>query len=121
MIFIGFLTGCNKENQIKPPENLIEKDKFISILIDIHIANSQSMQLNIQGIPSKYNHELLQKYIFNKHEIVRADYDSTVSYYMKFPDRYATIYESVLNQLSKIAGDLKADSLDNNEEVLRVP
>ena len=95
-----------------PPENLIDDDIFISILVDMHIANSQSLKPSEDGMQPKRNLYLMHDYIFTKHEIVRADYDSTVSYHMKFPDRYAKLYESVLNQLSKIEGELKADSLD---------
>jgi len=112
LLSLVLLIACKNETQHSIPENIIEDEVFISVLVDMHLANSQSLLNNIDGMSQKRQLEILHNYVFSKHNIERADYDSTISYYMKYPNRYSELYESVLNKLSKIEGEIKEDSLD---------
>ncbi|MFC2118780.1 DUF4296 domain-containing protein [Bacteroidota bacterium] len=106
--------ACNNSRLITPPENLISKDSLISILIDMHIVDGQAFQLNTPGSSFNFGAESLYESVINKHGTTRAIFDSSINYYMKYPEDFEIMYESVIIELSKIEGELKRDTATIN-------
>lgn len=86
------LFGCNKEE--KPP---IEKDKFIKILVDIHLAEAA-----MQEMASMQRDSTGKKYyskIFELHKVPESDFNRTLVYYKKDPEKMDALYKDVLKEI----------------------
>ncbi len=99
-LFCGliFFASCTSKDA---PENLIGKKDIVNVLIDMHLAdasidyvyNSDSMLIFAK---SKYN------YIFDKYHTDSAAFSQSLDYYSKDSERFAKIYQGVLDSLEKI-------------------
>jgi hypothetical protein len=94
-------TACDSGNeQQQPPAGLIPKEKMVSLLIDIHIAESKIMQRNMPGDSAQvlfqdYKAEILKKMKVDK-EVFRKSYE----YYMVNISDMDAIYAIVVDSLS---------------------
>ena len=107
----GFIIACNNKTVVTPPENIINKDSIVSLLVDMHIVKGQAFQLNTGESSFNFSYGSFQESVLNKHGVTRAVFDSSINYYMKKPEDFEIMYESVIIQLSKIEGELKKDTV----------
>ena len=90
-IFIFFIAcGSPKENI---PADILPKEKMIEVVTELHIAEA-SINLNL------YNTDSL-KTIYSKHQVTKAQCDSSFKYYALHPKQLSEIYKGVLNEISK--------------------
>lgn len=106
-----FLSSCGQEEKsVVVPVDVLPKEKMAQVLTDIHLAEAET---NLKILPDSASTILmaigirLQK-IFEKHEITKAQYEKSLSFYIDHPELLNQIYEKVLNALSKMqAGNSK--------------
>ena len=84
LTLLFFIAACYQPKQ-KPNHDLISKEKFISVLKEIHLENSNS----------KNNH------ILKKHNISEEKFQKTIEYYSADINEINKIYDSVLDELIK--------------------
>ncbi len=104
-----FTLYCNKtdnENQI------IDKNNFISLLVDIHIFDATLVNSNMHDRKLKKS-ETYYDYIFHKHKISRIDFEKTVEYYSNNIDEYNELYDRVIKKLNAVN-----DKLDGNKMII---
>ena len=95
------LVACYTGNeQQEPPAGLLSREKMVSILIDIHIAESKIMQVNMpqdsaQVLFQNYKTEILKETGVDK-EVFRKSYE----FYMKNIKEMDAIYAIVVDSLS---------------------
>ncbi|MFT4758187.1 MAG: hypothetical protein ACI9XO_002897 [Paraglaciecola sp.] len=78
-----------------PP--LITDEKLIKILADVHLSEAAATSLLM-----KQKDTTLAKYygqIMEMHEVLRADFDSTMVILKQNPEKMVKIYEKVLEQI----------------------
>jgi hypothetical protein len=95
LAFALFLFSCKNKNQIN--KDVIDKELFTKVLIDLHIADGIIRTANldrVQGVPDSTS---LYNYVFQKNKINRFQFDATVDYYTKHPDDYLKIYTVVID------------------------
>ena len=97
---ILMVSSC-KEELIKPPENLITKDKMSVILYDLALVTAAK---NTSIDVLKKNNIEAMKYIYTKHGIDSLQFVESDVYYASNPEVYGEIYEGVE---AKLKGDLK--------------
>lgn len=105
------LTACSDDPTKIRNKDLIDRDVFTEILIDIHLMDAIT---NSPGYFRKYNQsDSLDLYsnIFAKHKVTQALFDSTVASYTQRPDIYKEIYDDVLLRLKR-----RLDKLVENEK-----
>jgi hypothetical protein len=104
------LASCNDDpTKAKIPSDAIERDKFVNILADIHLMDAVT---NNAGYFRKYEASDsvdLYSSIFEKYNVNKVDFDSTVSYYSRKPEIYLEVYDEVIYELN-----LRLDSLKEN-------
>lgn len=105
LICIPLLISCGKEI----PEEIIQPDKMERVLYDYHLM----MSLPDNGKNSEK--EAGKNYIFHKHSITQADFDSSMVWYTRESKELMTIYEK-LNKRFKREYDQTARLLENREE-----
>ncbi|WP_158974565.1 DUF4296 domain-containing protein [Cellulophaga sp. L1A9] len=97
---LALMVSC-KEELIKPPENLIAKDKMSAILYDLALVTAAK---NTSVDVLKENKIEAMKYIYAKHDIDSLQFVKSDLYYASQPVIYGEIYKSVEG---KIKGDIK--------------
>jgi DNA-directed RNA polymerase subunit H (RpoH/RPB5) len=97
------LMSC-KSNKV--PDNIIEQNKMVKVLVDMHIADAVLSRVRNQDTmlmmaSSKYY------YIFKKYDIDSAKFTQSLKYYNYQPELFTKIYTAVLDSLkAKIPKDI---------------
>ncbi len=87
-LFSTFLFSCGKQI----PSDVIEPSKMENIIYDYNLANVMSDELQFNEY---YKKELYNKYVFEKHNITSAQFDSSMLWYSKHADELKKIYKNV--------------------------
>ena len=93
--FMGLFIAC------KPsvPRQYIQEREMANILYDYHVADA--MVAEAPG-GNKHWYEY-RNAVFEKHKITEEDFNTSMNYYYRYPDRLLAVYEKVSERLSKEA------------------
>lgn len=114
LALLVLITACKEEKDVKPPAHLIQKEKFVQVLADIHIADALMMEERLYDQELNNNKLSYYNYIYAKHNISRPLFDSTVQFYIQHPAQYDKVYDLVLNEINKRSNN---DTLTNPQDV----
>ena len=112
-IFFGLWSCSNNE----VPEDILNRDKFIEILVDVHVTDA--MLTNQQLYDRKYAKDSTKSYynwIYIKHKVNKEDFDKTMEFYTNHPELFNKLYDDVLNNLHKKETEIVGDSTANDVE-----
>ena len=101
--FVFFQCKSNKSI----PENILNDDKMVSILTDIHLAEGYSRIAGVYGDSAK---EVLPAYyelILKKHEVERKTFTESYYYYSTEPEKMNNIMNRVIVNLSKLESGIE--------------
>lgn len=111
------LFACAREQKneyVKKPANLLSKDKMISFLIDLHLAEAKVSYAKVKNSDST---EILfrnyEQYLFEKHHIDDSAYYQSYEYYLAHMDQLEDIYAAVVDSLSVLNSTEKAKDLED--------
>ncbi|MDY8134984.1 DUF4296 domain-containing protein [Aquimarina sp. 2201CG5-10] len=96
MIFLVF--SCQTIDKASKPENIIEEDKMVEILIDIAFVKSAKSSFNKKMELNKLNPE---GYILEKHGIDSLVFAQNNAWYMMDLENYQKIFTRVKDTLEK--------------------
>ena len=85
------LSGCGK----KTPAGLISQRDMEALLYDYHIAQVVSNEA------PAYRRDAYLEYVFRKHGITQAEFDSSMVWYTRHGDQLAEIYANVAKRLER--------------------
>jgi hypothetical protein len=121
-ILVLTLASCSQREQESLPAGILSKDKMVSVLVAIHLAEAaaDNRSLNVQQM----NALMVNKYeeLFKQHGITGKAFLDSYNYYLEHAALLADIYAEVVNQLttreSRVDGGHKvpvimSDSLRN--------
>ena len=86
------------------PNEFIQPDSMVALLIDIHLAEAASNATRINDV-QKFSAADLYPVIFRTHHTDSAAFRKSFDYYLQHPKKLDKIYEQVLNELSKRESD----------------
>lgn len=82
--------------QVKTPEEIIQPDKMETLLYDYHIVQAMGNEIsNTQ----EYHVKLYHEYVFKKHGVTKALFDSSLVWYMRHPAYLTQIYANLQERL----------------------
>ena len=89
--------SCNS-NDIKKPENLIEREKMVDIIYDLSILEAAKSQkpIVLEQYQIKSN-----VYIYKKYAIDSLQFANSVKYYSADLENYHAIYDSVNKRIDR--------------------
>lgn len=93
------LTACEPT----VPSQYIQPDDMEDLLYDYFVSQSMAQQDFSVGSKVDYNRELYLDAVLQKHEVSRADFDSSLVYYYIRSDRFYKIYKRVQERLGEDA------------------
>ncbi|KPK87528.1 MAG: hypothetical protein AMS27_02195 [Bacteroides sp. SM23_62_1] len=107
LLVLFILLSCNTDK--KPQAKyLLSKDQLISVLVDIHLTFAIQTTTEFRDIANRYDSIDIHSGIFLKHHIDKASFDSTLSYYSKYPENMMEIYDEVIMRLSKMQDSIQS-------------
>jgi hypothetical protein len=100
LAFALFSCGSPEIKSVDIPSDILPKDKMAIVILDIHLAEAEA---SMRTLPDSTSTEKLgyQK-IFDKHQVTRAQYDASLTFYIEHPELLNEVYEIVLNDLSRM-------------------
>jgi len=87
---------------------IIPQKKFVSVLVDIHLADGIAMQNMRFSDSFVLDSASLYQSVFDKHHVTRSMFDSTLRYYTARPDDFQKIYNILTARLKHKEDALKA-------------
>lgn len=107
MAGVAFSCGHGKYGEIIPPK------KFVNVLVDIHLADGIAVE-NISRGNALLDSSSLYGSVFDKYDVTRPMFDSTMAFYSEHPDDFQKIYNKVTARLKRMEDELNARQ--NEEE-----
>ncbi len=92
------ILGCAKNNPI--PDNILDKDKMVKILVDIHLCEAKCGQSFLRGDTAKTLYARMENELFIKYKISKQSYLNSYQYYMNNLSEFDDIYARVVDSLS---------------------
>lgn len=102
--------ACNIANK---PKAEIERDVFVDLLVDIHLADGY---LNTQGYRTDVERDkITQGYIFvlKKHKVSPRQFMATMKYYSENTKAYDEVYNKVIEKLTKLQSEHSPTKISN--------
>ncbi len=108
-LFLGIiLFSCSNAKK----KYLIPEKKLVPIIVDMHIADGIAFQY-LPGIKKlKLDSTAVYGWVLDKHGVTKIQFDSTIAYYARHPERLERIYDKVIVNLSKLESELKEAEKD---------
>ena len=110
IIILCLVFSCNNtlNQNNKPPENLISKEKMVDIIYDMTLIN---VAKGVNKSILENNGIIPEQYLFNKHSIDSMLFAKSNEYYSYDLKTYQTIYDNVKTKLEKNK-KIISDSID---------
>lgn len=104
------LFGCGK----KVPKDVIQPQAMEDLLYDYHLATTLSADLPYN---ENYKKEAYLAYVFKKHHVTEAEFDSSMVWYSRHSDEITTIYQNLQKRMETTAEQLKKQTIRHSGEV----
>ena len=82
--------------QVKTPKEIIQPDKMETLLYDYHIVQAMGTELNNT---QEYHVKLYHEYVFKKHGVTKALFDSSLVWYTRHPAYLTQMYANLQERL----------------------
>lgn len=102
ILVIGLMACGTSEPVEEIPPNIISKEAMVPILIDLQLIEGANSVKFFQGDTGRTNYALMYNTIFEKHEVEKAQFDSSMAYYTSHTEKLEVIYDQVIEELMKI-------------------
>ena len=106
------MLGCGK----KVPKEVIQPDAMRELLYDYHLASAMTSSMPYS---ENYKKEAYLQYVFQKHHVTEAEFDTSMVWYTRHGDELATIYQDLQKRLENEERGMKTQVArrDNQLEV----
>lgn len=88
LLALSALWGC----VVEVPSHIIQPEEMENLLYDYHLMQAMAGDLN-----SSQNHKrkLYEQYVFDKHHVTEADFDTSLTWYMRHTKELEEIYKNL--------------------------
>ena len=93
----------------RPPRYLIPEETLVPMLVDFHLTWSIQHNTDIRRVIRDYDSIDTFSYIFEKHGYTKAEFDTTLSWYLKNTEYYVNMYDEVIMKLTQINDSINPD------------
>jgi len=108
--FIAALLSCKDDITKINKRGIIPEEDFIEILAGIHLIDAITEGPDFNSRFEVGDSVILYGAIFEKYNVTKVQFDSTVNMYIRQPDVYLKVYDKVLLKLNYML-----DTLRNND------
>jgi hypothetical protein len=104
------LVGCRSEFKPEPrPDGVLSEEELIEVMVDIYLveARYQRRLTPVGSDPIQFTKHQYQNVLAN-HGLTQESFDSTYSWYLKYPAMMGEIHEEILTELQKQQMDIES-------------
>ena len=99
LLTIGF-TACGSDEK---PENLLDQDRMVNIMTDIHLIEAEINNIHLQHQDSSvFMYQKLKVKMLKKYNTDTSVFNASFKYYVLNPDKMKPIYAEVKKKLEEI-------------------
>lgn len=91
--------------RVERPKDVISPEQMEDILYDYHLAQIMASELNGDEI---YKRSLYMEHVYQKHHITRAQLDSSLVWYARYPENLSRIYDHLQARADREMEGIKA-------------
>lgn len=114
-LLLLFLVACRSG---PVPDRLIEEDRFVPLLVDIHLADGYLSSKSQVPDSLGYRGNGLYAAIFKKHHVDSAQFKKSFQYYSIHLEQMNRIYQAVIDRLTaksdSVTKQLAAEEMDRS-------
>ena len=99
-------------------EYIISERKMAPVLVDIHIADEISTSGYSLDPDIVLDSAKTYGWVFRKHGITKAEFDSSMAYYSEKPDVLNKIYNRVMASISKMDAELAKAEIEESQKTV---
>ncbi len=99
-IALCILVGISCNSPTERPSDIIDPDKMVLVLTDVHLTEGAKTGRQIMGDTLRV--ETYYQKVFNKYGTTLAQFNKSYAYYTKHPTEMNSIYEQVIESLNRI-------------------
>lgn len=117
ILFLAVLVvfSCSKP-PVEKPENLIEQDRMINILVDVHLAEAAfNSRRHRDSLVERSSSTDFYYSILQEHEVQDSVFERSLVFYASQPRQFEKMYRKVMNQLTEIEQEYSGRKTDNQE------
>ncbi len=115
-----FATFSCSDPPVEKPENLIEQEQMINILVDVHLAESTFISRRLRDTLVERSSSADFYYsILQEHNVQDTVFEKSLIFYASQPRSFEKMYRKVMNQLTEIEQEYSGRKIDNQELELR--
>ena len=107
---LGLLSACGK----KIPDDIIQPGAMEDLLYDYHLASTMSTSLPYN---ENYKKEAYFDYVFQKHNVTEAEFDSSMVWYTRHAEELATIYKNLKERLEREEKQMKEQVAKRDNQI----
>ena len=104
LLLLVIINACSYKSS--SPLDIIPENQFVSLLIDIHLADASLNILQMKDSKLKITADDYYFSVLKKHNTNKRKFDKSLEYYSKDLVKYNKIYDEVLKNLSILEGNL---------------
>jgi len=98
-IMLLSLAACKHS---KPGKYIIPQETLVPVLMDMHLTYAIQSSSELRKLAREVDSIDVYSYIFDKHNITRLRFDSTIAWYSQNPELFTDIYDQVIMQLTQL-------------------
>lgn len=110
-LLLAGMAGCGK----KYPDDIIQPDEMENLLYDYHLASVMTTSLPYD---EAYKKDAYFQYVFRKHRVTEADFDSSMVWYTRHGDELAEIYTRLQKRFEEDARRMKVQVAKRDNQIL---
>lgn len=96
-----FVSACGAPDEDRP-DNLLDEDRMVDILIDVHLAETRVSRMGLSSSDSaNVVYKRLENQLFKKHGVDTTTYQKSYIYYSSHPREMEVIYKRIVAKLQK--------------------
>lgn len=103
------VVACQRD---RPQKDLLEKDEMIPLLVDLHMVYAIQSSVEFRKILLDTDSVDTHTYIFYKHGVSKAVFDSSIAWYSRHPTIFTEIYDEVVMNLTQMRDSLEMHRLE---------
>jgi protein involved in sex pheromone biosynthesis len=107
------LSGCSpsskRPDKVKTPDHIINHEEMVAILVDYHLAESTLKYYTRFGPETRQLSDKIYDTVMDKHQISRKQFRNSMDFYSAKPERMRIVYADVMEKLSSIQSQVRAN------------
>jgi hypothetical protein len=115
---LAALLSCKDDLTKIRKGDIIPREKFVEILVRIHITDMITSGSSFFRTYEPGDTVDLYASVFERYNVTKADFDSTVAMYTRQPEVYLKVYDEVLLKLNYMLDTLKNNNPQFSKEAI---